>query len=122
MLRSHQADVTARRLQLERTLAQRQADLKARTQELEDLMTKYSDAQKVCVCVGGGGVHVPNMLRVHGFRFVYSQLHAILGSIVVSISACHVEDPGSIPGRGAFFFFLPSTHYRPQSFLQRMSK
>ena len=22
-------------------------------------------------------------------------------SIVVSISACHVEDPGSIPGRGA---------------------
>ena len=30
----------------------------------------------------------------------------ILGSIVVSISACHVEDPGSIPGRGAFFFFF----------------
>ena len=24
------------------------------------------------------------------------------GSIVVSISACHAEDPGSIPGRGAF--------------------
>ena len=23
-----------------------------------------------------------------------------LGSIVVSISACHAEDPGSIPGRG----------------------
>ncbi len=24
--------------------------------------------------------------------------------IVVSISACYAEDPGSIPGRGAFFF------------------
>ena len=24
------------------------------------------------------------------------------GSIVVSISACHAEDPGSIPGRGVF--------------------
>ena len=47
MLRSHQADVTARRLQLERTLAQRQADLKARTQQLEELTTKYADAQKV---------------------------------------------------------------------------
>ena len=28
--------------------------------------------------------------------------HQIRGSIVVSISACHAEDPGSIPGRGAF--------------------
>ena len=26
----------------------------------------------------------------------------VRGSIVVSISACHAEDPGSIPGRGAF--------------------
>ena len=25
-------------------------------------------------------------------------------SIVVSISACHADDPGSIPGNGAFFF------------------
>ena len=33
---------------------------------------------------------------------------AVLGSIVVSISACHAEDPGSIPGRGGLiFFFLP---------------
>ena len=30
-------------------------------------------------------------------------LKQILGSIVVSISACHAEDPGSIPGRGALF-------------------
>ena len=27
-----------------------------------------------------------------------------LDSIVVSISACHAEDPGSIPGRGVNFF------------------
>ena len=26
--------------------------------------------------------------------------YQIRGSIVVSISACHAEDPGSIPGRG----------------------
>ena len=33
---------------------------------------------------------------------------SVLGSIVVSISACHAEDPGSIPGRGGHsFFFLP---------------
>ena len=30
----------------------------------------------------------------------------VLGSIVVSIPACHAGDPGSIPGRGAFFFFF----------------
>ncbi len=28
----------------------------------------------------------------------------VLDSIVVSISACHAEAPGSIPGRGALFF------------------
>ena len=28
----------------------------------------------------------------------------IRGSIVVSISACHAEDPGSIPGRGVSAF------------------
>ena len=26
------------------------------------------------------------------------------GSIVVSISACHAEDPGSIPGRGVYLW------------------
>ena len=30
----------------------------------------------------------------------YKELFRIRGSIVVSISACHAEDPGSIPGRG----------------------
>ena len=29
--------------------------------------------------------------------------HSVLGSIVVSISACHAVDPGSIPGRRVFF-------------------
>ena len=31
---------------------------------------------------------------------------AIRDSIVVSISACHADDPGSIPGRGAFLLLL----------------
>ena len=30
----------------------------------------------------------------------------IRGSIVVSISACHAEDPGSISGRGVFLVAL----------------
>ena len=31
---------------------------------------------------------------------------SIRGSIVVSISACHADDPGSIPGRGSFIHHL----------------
>ena len=46
-LRKHQAETATKTLQLERILAQRQADLKARTQEIEDLLKKYSSAQKV---------------------------------------------------------------------------
>ena len=34
---------------------------------------------------------------------IVPQFQAFLDSIVVSISACHAEDPGSIPGRGVFF-------------------
>ena len=30
----------------------------------------------------------------------------VLGSIVVSIPACHAGDRGSIPRRGEFFFFF----------------
>ena len=30
----------------------------------------------------------------------FSGLTSIRGSIVASISACHADDPGSIPGRG----------------------
>ena len=37
------------------------------------------------------------------FQAVNSQ---ILGSIVVSIPACHAGDPGSIPGRGGNSFKL----------------
>ena len=32
----------------------------------------------------------------------YRHVTAIRDSIVVSISACHADDPGSIPGRGDF--------------------
>ena len=47
LLRKHQAETTAKRLQLERNLAQRQADLRSKTQELEDLSRKYAQSQKV---------------------------------------------------------------------------
>ena len=53
LLRNHQADTAAHRLQLERALAQRQGDLRARTQELEDITIKYTEAQKVCMCALG---------------------------------------------------------------------
>ena len=33
-------------------------------------------------------------------------LHQFLDSLVVRISACHVEGPGSIPGRGDTFWLL----------------
>ena len=36
----------------------------------------------------------------------WSHVCLIRGSIVVSIPACHAGNPGSIPGLGAFFFFL----------------
>ena len=32
------------------------------------------------------------------------QVIQIRDSIVVSISACHADDPGSIPGRGVFIW------------------
>ena len=46
LLRNHQADTTARRLQLERTLAQRQSELRTRTQEMEELIVKLSEVRK----------------------------------------------------------------------------
>ena len=36
--------------------------------------------------------------------FLQQVQHQVLDSLVVRISACHVEGPGSIPGRGGFFF------------------
>ena len=37
-------------------------------------------------------------LHAEGREFKSLLLHSLLSSIVVSISACHAEDPGSIPG------------------------
>ena len=37
------------------------------------------------------------------------QLNQVLGSIVVSIPACHAGDRGSIPRRGGHFFFKSTT-------------
>ena len=34
--------------------------------------------------------------------------HRFLDSLVVRISACHVEGPGSIPGRGEHFLYSES--------------
>ena len=39
-------------------------------------------------------------LKLHVIRLVFKLKFILRGSIVVSISACHAEDPGSIPGRG----------------------
>ena len=39
----------------------------------------------------------------HG-HFNHVLHHKFLDSLVVRISACHVEGPGSIPGRGENFF------------------
>ncbi len=57
---------------------------------------------------------ITSFCKLEGLFSVYKatnlhQLHCdVLGSIVVSISACHAEDPGSIPGRGVSFFFALS--------------
>ena len=35
--------------------------------------------------------------------YLFFPQYQFLDSLVVRISACHVEGPGSIPGRGVFF-------------------
>lgn len=47
LLRRHQGETVTKTLQLERNLAQRQADLRQQTQEMEDLSQKYVKACKV---------------------------------------------------------------------------
>merc|ERR1712055_462568 len=43
-------------------------------------------------------------IRLEGVNiFLTFLLHQFLDSLVVRISACHVEGPGSIPGRGECF-------------------
>ena len=39
--------------------------------------------------------------------------HRFLDSLVVRISACHVEGPGSIPGRGEIFSFSTKSFAAP---------
>ena len=43
---------------------------------------------------------------------ILSFYQQILDSLVVRISACHVEGPGSIPGRGVLFSVPNTTSYR----------
>ena len=52
----------------------------------------YTDIEKKKIC----GVLTNNLQLIIQF----------LDSLVVRISACHVEGPGSIPGRGGIFFPL----------------
>ena len=42
---------------------------------------------------------------------IYIDCTSILDSLVVRISACHVEGPGSIPGRGVQLFQFISSIY-----------
>ena len=44
-------------------------------------------------------MQISSRSQTHVFTFGFRD------SIVVSISACHADDPGSIPGRGAFFHY-----------------
>ena len=43
--------------------------------------------------------------------------HRVLGSIVVSIPACHAGDRGSIPRQGDFFFFRFEISFGVSAFL-----
>ena len=43
--------------------------------------------------------------------------HLVLGSIVVSIPACHAGDRGSIPRRGEIFFFHFEISFDVSAFL-----
>ena len=39
------------------------------------------------------------------YHYEIVQVIQFLDSLVVRISACHVEGPGSIPGRGVIFYY-----------------
>ena len=52
------------------------------------------------VCGRGGGWAAPAGASSNAIIVSSLSDDQIRGSIVVSISACHAEDPGSIPGRG----------------------
>lgn len=42
-------------------------------------------------------------LNIVYYILLFGVMEQVLDSIVASIPACHAGDPGSIPGRGAFF-------------------
>ncbi|KRX85490.1 hypothetical protein T06_8308 [Trichinella sp. T6] len=56
--------------------------------------------QLACILFSFGDVAQRKFLYV---KFIEHKYTRILGSIVVSIPACHAGDPGSIPGRGEVF-------------------
>ena len=48
---------------------------------------------------------------------VRSSLEAFRVGVVGNISACHADAPGSIPGRGDFFFWCPEAVFRVKTLL-----
>ena len=48
---------------------------------------------------------------------VRSSLEAVRVGVVGNISACHADAPGSIPGRGDFFFWCPEAVFRVKTLL-----
>ena len=54
-----------------------------------------------------------------GYNEVFFQeLATFRDSIVISISACHADDPGSIPGRGDFIFEAFQYFFRSFSYAE----
>ena len=49
---------------------------------------------------------------------VRSSLEAVRVGVVGNISACHADAPGSIPGRGDFFFWCSEAVFRVKTLLQ----
>ena len=56
----------------------------------------------MCLKAGGKALY-------HGASLCFHSQTTILDSLVVRISACHVEGPGSIPGRGVHILLASST-------------
>ena len=79
-------------------------------------LDEFSQANRNQLWVAQELIFVKNSRTRNHPNFSWALMHSncvtaphqreILGSIVVSISACHAEDLGSISGRGAFFLFF----------------
>ena len=76
----------------------------------------YYISTKHCICIPLPYLdvvhcHTDNCVK---YAILSASMYPFLGSIVVSISACHAEDPGSIPGRGGmnFFFDYHAIHHQ----------